>query len=163
MHEDSGSVSRWLGDLKGGDADALQPLWDRYFARLIGRARAKLCASHAPSAVSDGEDVALSAFQSLYEGVRQGRFPRLDDRDDLWRVLVHLAACKAIDRRRSERRQKRGGGRVVREADLIDDGGGRRPLDEVVGREPSPEFAATVAEEYQNRLDALGDPTLRRI
>ena len=165
MRDGPGSVSRWLGDLKAGDEEALQPLWGRYFARLIERAGAKLCASRAPTAVNDGEDVALSAFQALHEGVREGRFPRLDDRDDLWRVLVHLAACKALDRRRDERRQKRGGGKVVREADWVDarDEPGPGPLDQVIGRGPTPEFAATVAEEYERRLDTLGDPTLRKI
>ena len=61
----------------------------------------------------------MSAFQSLYEGLRKGRFPRLEDRDDLWRLLVHLTACKAIDRHRAMNRQKRGGGKVVNEVDMI--------------------------------------------
>jgi hypothetical protein len=37
-----GSVSDWLGQLKGGDADAAQHLWQRYFARLVGLARLRL-------------------------------------------------------------------------------------------------------------------------
>src|SRR5262245_33609719 len=32
--DDSGSVTHWLGALRGGDLDAAQPLWERYFARL---------------------------------------------------------------------------------------------------------------------------------
>ncbi len=163
MSEDFGSVSCWLDDLKAGDEQALQPLWDRYFARLVERARAKLCALHSPLAVNEGEDVALSAFHSLYQGVHQGRFPRLDDRDDLWRVLLHLASCKALDRHRDERRQKRGGGHLVREVDLMIGHDPRSPLDQVIGREPSPEFAAIVAEEYRGRLETLDHPTLRRI
>src|SRR4051812_22597800 len=111
--EASGSVTRWLGNLKAGEGGAAQPLWDRYFTRLVERARAKLCALRHPMAVNNEEDVALSAFHSLCEGIRQGRFPRLDDRDDLWRLLVHLTACKAVDRYRDEARQKRGGRRVL--------------------------------------------------
>ena len=34
-------------------------------------------------------------------------------------------------------------------------------LDQVLGREPSPEFALQVAEECQGLLDRLGDDTLR--
>jgi ECF sigma factor len=98
--------------MKAGDELALQALWDRYYATLVERARAKLCAMRGPTAVSDEEDLALSAFHALYQGVRQGRFPRLDDRDDLWKLLVHLTACKAVDRHRAENRQKRGGGKV---------------------------------------------------
>jgi len=36
-------------------------------------------------------------------------------------------------------------------------------LEQFVGEEPTPEFAALVAEEYRNRLDSLEDETLRRI
>jgi hypothetical protein len=158
-------VTHWIGDLKAGETDALQPLWERYFATLVERARAKLRTLRGAAAVNDDEDVALSAFQSLYEGVRAGRFPRLDDRDDLWRLLVHLTTCKAVDRHRRDNRRKRGAGKVRNESDLINAGAtdDASPLDRIVGPEPSPEFAATVAEEYLRRLDELGDATLRRI
>jgi DNA-directed RNA polymerase specialized sigma24 family protein len=163
--EATGSVTHWLGDLKAGDERALQPLWDRYFGQLVERARANLCALRSPTAVSDEEDVALSAFQSFCEGMRHGRFPRLDDRDDLWRLLVHLTACKALDRHRRECRQKRGGGAVRRESDLIAPTGdaSRRFLDELIGSEPTPEFAAMVAEEYRRRIETLAQPALRLI
>ena len=35
-----------------------------------------------------------SAFGSVIEGISQGRFPRLDDRDDLWRILMVIAAAR---------------------------------------------------------------------
>jgi DNA-directed RNA polymerase specialized sigma24 family protein len=169
--EPAGSITRWIGDLKAGNAQAFQPLWDRYYSTLVERARAKLRALHSPTAVSDEEDLALSAFHSLYKGIRAGRFPRVEDRDDLWRLLVHLTACKAVDHHRALGRQKRGRGKLVNEADLIaaaGGGGGRDdesggPLDRMIGSEPSPEFAVMVAEEYVRRLDELGDANLRRI
>jgi DNA-directed RNA polymerase specialized sigma24 family protein len=153
--------------LKAGDGKALQPLWERYYARLVERARAKLGTLRSATPVNDEEDVASSAFHSLYQGLREGRFPRLEDRDDLWRLLVHLTACKAVDRHRAEHRRKRGGGKVLSEADMVaakadgDDEG--NPLDRIIGSEPSPQFAATMAEEYHRRLEGLGDETLRRI
>jgi DNA-directed RNA polymerase specialized sigma24 family protein len=162
----AGTVTRWIGDLKAGDDRALGPLWDRYFERLARRARKRLRASGGPTAVRDEEDVALSAFRLLAEGARAGRFPQLENREDLWRVLLHLAASRAVDAGRRERRQKRGGGAVLREADLVaGEGGGGRPgpLDRAAGRELSPGFAAEVAEECRLLLDALGDPRLRRI
>ncbi|MGA2702453.1 MAG: ECF-type sigma factor [Isosphaeraceae bacterium] len=153
--------------MKAGDGKALQPLWERYYARLVERARAKLGTLRSATPVNDEEDVASSAFHSLYQGLREGRFPRLEDRDDLWRLLVHLTACKAVDRHRAEHRRKRGGGKVLSEADMVaakadgDDEG--NPLDRIIGSEPSPQFAATMAEEYHRRLEGLGDETLRRI
>jgi hypothetical protein len=43
--ENPGSVTRWIGALKDGGRAAAQPLWDRYFERLVNRARARLRAS----------------------------------------------------------------------------------------------------------------------
>src|SRR5947209_15496336 len=65
--EPAGSITRWLGDLKAGDGKAFQPLWERYYAALVERANAKLQSLHASTAASDEEDLALSAFQSLYQ------------------------------------------------------------------------------------------------
>jgi DNA-directed RNA polymerase specialized sigma24 family protein len=163
VDQPAGSVTRWLDDLKAGDLQALQPLWDRYYATLVERARTKLGGLRGRSALNDEEDVALSAFHTFSQGIREGRFPRLDDRDDLWKLLIHLTACKAVDHHRGEIRQKRGGGRVVTEADMIAADDHVRPLDEVIGAEPSPAFAAMVSEEYVRRLEELGDDTLRQI
>jgi DNA-directed RNA polymerase specialized sigma24 family protein len=157
--ESGGSVTRWLGELKGGDPDAAQRLWERYFTDLVRLARGRL--QGAPRAVADEEDVALSAFDSFYTAATQRRFPRLDDRDDLWRVLVTLTERKAADLRRRQRRQKRGGGRVAPEADLAGPEGGL--LDHLAGAAPTPEFAALVAEEYRRRLEALPEEALRRV
>jgi ECF sigma factor len=63
--EDGGSVTCWLGDLKGGDLAAAQPLWERYFSRLVGVARGKLKKVRRTSAGEDEEDAALSAFNSF--------------------------------------------------------------------------------------------------
>jgi DNA-directed RNA polymerase specialized sigma24 family protein len=161
---DKGSVTRWLGDLKAGGQEAAQPLWDRYFQRLVILARARLRALHAARAVADEEDAALSAFDSFCAGAAHGRFPRLGDRDDLWRILVMITGRKALDQLERQRRQKRGGGRVRNEADLGGRGGSPAiALEQVVGGEPTPEFAALVAEEYRNRLAALPDETLRYV
>ena len=158
-----GSVTHWLGALKGGDAAAAQRLWERYFDRLVRLARAKLGAM--PRGAADEEDVALSAFHSFCQGAARGRFPRLDDRDNLWRLLVTITARKALDQVRRQARQKRGGGRVLvgsAQAGGEDDTDGAG-LDQVVGQEPTPQFAAMVADECRRLLAALGDETLRRV
>src|SRR3954447_6495601 len=83
-----GSVTCWLDGLRLGDDAAAQWLWEGYFARLVGMARKKLRGRRPRAA--DEEDVALSAFDSFCRGAEAGRFPRLNDRDDLWQVLVLL-------------------------------------------------------------------------
>src|SRR5438309_11105997 len=104
------SVTLWLRSLEAGDREAAEKLWRHFFDDLVRLARARLRA--APRAVADEEDAALSAFDSFCRGAAQGRYPRLDDRDDLWRLLVVITERKAFDQARRERRQKRGGGRA---------------------------------------------------
>lgn len=60
------SVSQWLNQLKAGDRGGAQELWQRYFHRLVGLARAKLQGLR--PLLSDEEDVALSAFHSFCRG-----------------------------------------------------------------------------------------------
>ncbi|WP_435016268.1 ECF-type sigma factor [Tundrisphaera sp. TA3] len=156
-----GSVSLWLGNLKEGDHAAVQPLWEKYFDRLVRLARGKLAGGRGLAA--DEEDVALSAFDSFCRAASQGRFPILADRDDLWKLLVSLTARKAINLRKHAARGKRGGGRVLDEAAL--DGGdpGAAGLDAMIGDGPTPEFAAQVAEQCRRLLDLLGDESLRQV
>ena len=89
-----GSVTCWIQLLSTGDPAAAQRLWERYFRRLVGLARTKL--RGAPRRAADEEDVALSAFVSFFRGAARGRFPRLEDREDLWRLLVVITARKAL-------------------------------------------------------------------
>jgi DNA-directed RNA polymerase specialized sigma24 family protein len=154
-----GSVSRLLGPLRAGDSAAVQQLWERYFRRLVGLARRRL--QGAPRAAADEEDVALSAFDSFCRSAEAGRFPRLDDREDLWQLLVVMTARKAGHLVRRERRIKHGGGAVHHASALVEDEAAG--LAEVVGREPTPEFAAEVAEECRRLLDRLGDAELRTV
>ena len=164
--DDQDSVTRWLDDLKAGnDPNAAQRLWERHFERLVRLARGKLRRSHPLTAVADEEDAALSAFDSFCRGAAAGRFPHLDDRDDLWRILVAITERKASGQLQRERRQKRGGGRVHNETDLIAEGDETRTegLDRLVGPVPTPEFAALVAEQYRLLLAVLGDDELRQI
>lgn len=163
--EDRGSVTGWLGDLRAGDGAAVQPLWERYYVRLVRLARAKLRMARR-AAAEDEEDAALSAFNSFCAGVARGRFPRLADRDDLWRLLVVITARKAGAQLQREGRQKRGGGRVRGASDLPAAGPGGETGDvlaTIMGPGPTPEFAAAAAEECRRLLDLLGDDELRKV
>src|SRR3974390_1940895 len=102
--------------------------------------------------MADDEDVALSAFASFCQEAERGKYPDLQDRHDLWRLLVLLTAHKALDRLRHERRKKRQASR----REQFD-------LSQVVGPEPSAEFAALVADEYRRLLALLDDPELESV
>jgi DNA-directed RNA polymerase specialized sigma24 family protein len=158
-----GSITYWLHQLQAGDQEAAQELWNRYFQRLVGLARSKL--RGAPRRVADEEDVALSAFDSFCRGAEQGRFPRLDDRDNLWRLLVVITERKACDLVQHERRQKRGGGDVRGESGFADDFDfeAAAGIEQLESREPTPEIAAAVADECRRLLELLGDVTLRSV
>lgn len=156
-----GSVSVWLGQLKIGDREAFCQLWERYFAQLVELGRRRLRAG--PTRGADEEDVALSAFNSFFEGIGRGRFPRLEDRDDLWQVLLLLTRQKAINLLQREGRQKRGGGKVRHLSALADEGSAADVFAAIVGAEPAADFAAEVAEECRRRLDGLPDDRLRAL
>jgi DNA-directed RNA polymerase specialized sigma24 family protein len=158
------SVTQWIDRLKAGEPDAAQKLWERYFRRLVGLARKKL--RTAPRRAADEEDVALSAFDSFCRGAEQDRFPQLHDRLDLWQLLVLLTARKASDLAQHERRQKRGGGAVLDEAALpcpSDSSAPEAGLEQIKGPEPTPAFAAQVAEECRRLLERLDSPELRDV
>ena len=147
-----GSITRWIGRLKSGDALAAQKLWEAYFERMVRLARQRLEA--APRRAADEEDVALSAFHSLCRGAQEGRFSLLADRSNLWSLLVAITAHKCVDLVRRENRAKRRGAEAL------------PAFDELISREPTPEFAAEVADQLDRLLallDATGDADLRPI
>ncbi len=150
------SVTRLIGMLKQGDRVASQQLWEAYFGRLVGLARARL--KNTVLRVADEEDVALSAFDSFIRRAERGQFPQLEDRDDLWQLLFVLTVRKAINLVHYQGRKSRGGGRVQSLEDLEALG-----ADQILGTEPSPELAAQMTEECQRLLARLGDETLRAV
>jgi DNA-directed RNA polymerase specialized sigma24 family protein len=150
------SVTRWIPGLRRGDQAAAQGLWEVYFHRLVALAHARL--RNAPRRMADEEDVALSAFDSFCRSAKAGRFPRLDDRNDLWQVLVMITVRKAIDLRTYEGRQSRGMGRVQSLTDLT-----KERLETIGGEEPTAELAAQLTEEYQRLMDQLGDSALQSV
>jgi RNA polymerase sigma factor (sigma-70 family) len=157
LGEDTGgSVTRWISDIKRGDQAAANGLWESYYRRLVGLARARL--RDIPRLIADEEDVALSAFDSFCRRAQAGRFRRLDDRNDLWQILALITVRKAIDLRNYEGRQSRATGRVQSLTELTQDA-----LETIGVDEPTPELAAQFAEEFHRLIQQLEDPTLRSV
>lgn len=148
------STTHWVNQLKAGNRDAAQELWERYYRRLVSVARKHFSGSGA----ADGSDIAQSAFASFYRAAEQGRFPQLSDRTELWKLLMVITQRKIACRLRYENRQKRrptpGDGRGS--VDPID-------LAEVAARDPTPDFCVAAIESMRELLDRLSDSTLRAL
>jgi DNA-directed RNA polymerase specialized sigma24 family protein len=157
------SITFFLNRLQEGDRGAAQHLWERYYHRLIHLARSKL--RDAPRRAADEEDVALSSFDSFCRDAEAGRFPRLQDRNDLWQVLALITTGKARDLVRTERRAKRGGGTVLDEGAVgcTADSAAGSPLEQARSKEPSAEDAAELGDLIGCLLTRLEDSTLRAV
>ena len=153
------SITHWIAELRLGNSQAAQRLWDRYFDRLVRLANVRL--QGGPARAADGEDVALSVMNSFFQGMAAGRYPQLSDRDDLWRLLVLITAHKASHLIRDETRQKRGVNRQYAIGTMDPDD--CQAIEQVVGRDPSPEFITQVAEQCQLLFERLDDPELQEI
>ncbi len=163
MNSPEQSVTVWISHLKDGDQDAAQQIWERYCQRLVHLAASKF--RGVPRRVSDEEDMVLAAFDSLYRGVAAGRFAKLEDRDDLWQLLVMITERKVIDQFHHERRQKRGGGNVRGESAFVK-GQADEPqwgIAEISGEDLSPDSAVASVEECNRLLQLLPDDTLREV
>ncbi|TWT66684.1 ECF-type sigma factor [Allorhodopirellula solitaria] len=151
------SISHWIELIKQGDSVAADRIWNHYFDRLVRSVRARLRGGN--RAVSDEEDVVLSVFDSFYQAAEAGRFPDLADRDDLWHLLLRMAARKIVDKRRRDGRIRRGGQVRVQSIDAHGDDGVR--VIEAIGDAPSPEMIVMMQETAENFFSKLGVGPLR--
>jgi RNA polymerase sigma factor (sigma-70 family) len=145
-------VTRLLRQLQAESPQAAGALWERFFARMLALARQRL--HHRPRRVADEEVVVMVAFERFLRGVRQGRFRRLADRDDLWTILFTLTTRQAAQQLRDQGRDVRGGGEVR---------GGSALDRDVPDDEMGPVEAVALQESMARLLAALGDDELRRI
>lgn len=162
--EEQSTITALLGQMKENDSGTVaQAIWQRYFDRLARLARNKI--KERQRRVVDEEDIALSALDSFFRGVSNGRFSELKNSDDLWQVLVMLTERKAIDQIRKHTAAKRGGGLVRGDSAFVKltDSGMLDGMDQVPGAEPTPEFALYFSETYQEMLAALNDAELVQV
>jgi DNA-directed RNA polymerase specialized sigma24 family protein len=142
-----GSVTLWIEQLKAGEEAALAKLHKRYWPELVRLAQRRL--RGLPCRASDEEDVAEAALWSFYRGLREGRLPRLTNRNDLLALLTHLIACKAANQIKHEvGLQKRNAGRTQSDSSLD-------RLAEAPG--PTPLEQALLNDCYERYVTALPD------
>lgn len=112
-----GSVTGWIVKLQAGEEAALGKLHGRYWPRLVTLARRRLRGT--PAAAADEDDVAQEAFWAFYKSFKAGQVPTLRNRHDLFAVLSHIVACRAVNQIQHEvGTRKRGGGQVRHQSAL---------------------------------------------
>jgi hypothetical protein len=93
----AGSVTVMIRFLQGGDRTQVPALWERYFERL---------AHLAHSIVRFGgteEDAALSAIDAFCNGIAEGKFSYVENREILWGTLAKITERKAMQQVRGRR------------------------------------------------------------
>ena len=154
-------ITHWIGQLKQGDEQAAERVWELYFEKLVRLAARRL--RGLSKRARDEEDVALSAFHSFYQRASEGQFSRLENRDDLWRLLVTITARKSSSLIKHQMAAKRGGGKTRGESVFSGlDGPHAMGIEQIAAEEPSPEFADGVLNTCTELLTGLDD-SLRRI
>lgn len=154
------TVSEWIEQLKDGQDEAATKLWNHFLEKLTAIVRLKLRACS--KAISDEEDVVIVAVNACFKALQENRYPKIKNRDDLWKLLSKIAERKAIDQIRKTNKGVDGiraniSFMVVSGKSSIFDG-----LQEWPCNEPTPEFAAEIAENL-NRLLGVLDERLRNI
>lgn len=144
-------ITSWIEQAKLGDPSAYEYLWKQYFASVVRLARGRMFALK--GTFYDEEDAALSAMHSLFVGIDEGRFPELNDRLNLWQILVKITHRKLRAQWRRETADKRS---ATLELDSIS-------MNEIVCDEPRADFVAEMMDETASRIAVLGDKRLQRI
>ena len=161
MNEDP--VTLWLDELRNADEVAAAKLWNHFVERIRSVARKKLKVES--RRVYDDEDVAQSAFHSICAGVVAGRFPDLDDRDSLWRLILVITSRKVAYRHRYDHQERRDINRNCSENSFgnSDNALTHSRVSHTPSREPTPEFAAEFVETCETLFQALNDPLLEQV
>ncbi|MHC4879377.1 MAG: ECF-type sigma factor [Planctomycetota bacterium] len=160
-------VSGWIRRARHGDEEAAELIWNRYARQVVEVAKRSF--GNSSRRVNDEEDVALLALKSLLEGLSSGKFPELDGREQLWRLLMVITTRKATAVVEHDNRKKRGGGNVRGDSAVLLSGlatsdphmeGG---FDKLPSEKPTPDLAALMADETHRLISSLPDTTAQQI
>ncbi len=155
------SVTVWLRQLATGDQDAAKKLWDRYGPELLELSRRRF--GGVLGVLEDEEDLAQSVFKALWTGATDGRLEGVQDREQLWWLLLKITRRKALNRHAYNTRQKRSHNPISLSG-LPDDDGSMAPADRIPDDDqPPPDLILILAEEQDRLLNMLRDDVLRSI
>jgi len=150
-----GSVSGWIAKMRQGDAIAISNLVARYFRKISQFADSKL--RRGVRVTDDGEDIAISVLQTITQNSADGQFPDLQDRDDLWLLMIVIAQHQVIDRQRTVRRRAP----MHTMTDMLETY--NTDLDAFLGHHDSHEKAMEIIECWEDLLKSLPDERNREV
>lgn len=159
------SVTDWIGSLKRGSDDASLKIWQRYVEQLVRKADRHL--QNMPRRAVAGDDIAQEAFAAFFRGVELNRFSKLEDRHDLWQLLIMLADRRAKDHMRRQLGPQRGMGHVrgdsVMEHAADRSASGAAGFDNLAAPPVTPESAEALIRLIQRSFPELADDELQKI
>jgi hypothetical protein len=100
----AGSVTVMIRFLQGGDCTQVPALWERYFERLAHLAHS-IVRFGPLAARGTEEDAALSAIDVFCNGIAEGKFSYVENRETLWGTLAKITERKAMQRVRRWKRE----------------------------------------------------------
>ncbi len=152
------SITILFQQLRDGDPDSAHRLWERFFQRLVTYARSEM--QHANRRVSDEEDIACGVMTALCRSADLQQLPEIDNREDLWNLLLAWTRHDIVDQVRKENRLKRGGGMVRGDSVFAATPDGSADL---IDSSPAPDLVAEMQEQYERLLERLPDDLLKSI
>ncbi len=159
----SGSVTQWYEQVRQGDTEAAQKIFDRYFQDLTRVALARSHYDNRPGLDAFSEGAAIEALADIFVGVLNGRFAEVQDRKALWKLLLTIAVRKIHSQVAYSLRKKRNANQTVSLDASNSNGSSCGVADQIASPEPDPLTSRILAEEYERLLDALDDDQLRLI
>ena len=154
-------ITLFLKDSQGIGEEGAQAIWESYLPKLMRVIESKL--RNSSKRIIDSDDIAQNAMLSLFRGLKEHKFDSLENRDELWALLIIITARKVTRERRREMAEKRGRGTTRGEsafivAGRIDDCYG---INQVLDENQMPESASRVLKTYEELLPQISDQKTR--
>lgn len=136
-------------------------IWNENFSRLVEFARTRMQGVRRGS--FDEEDIALSAINSLYQGMRSGKLAPNSEGDEIWKLLVTIAMRKITAQRRRLMAAKRLNERTESAlGPLHSEGDEPLGIEQVLDHRTWPESSEALAAVCSELFELLGDDLLRQ-
>ncbi|MDB4372677.1 ECF-type sigma factor [Mariniblastus sp.] len=155
-------VTIWIEQVRQSDDEAIKRVWQHFADGLQEYARGKI---HPKTRrVYDEQDAVQSMFLSLCQGLKADRYPDLQNRDNLWRLMLVMTGRKISKRHRFDRQLKRDNRRLLTDSYFVQNSHDRNsPNLYPSAAEPTPELLAEFADTSSALIEALGTDNLKDV